>query len=333
MATLRKAMTAALHEVMRADERTIMLGEALDTRGGSALITYGFVDAYGPDRAIETPISENALVGMALGAAVAGCRVVAEVYSADFLFCAGSEIVNDTAKWRYQHQLREPLHLVFRMPAGSAGKWAGPEHTQAIEGLLNNIPGLRIVIPSTPATARAALIAALNSGDPTIFLEHRKLYDLDVPDETGAQQNILDGRVVRSGDHLTIVAWGAMQPVALTAAESLWLSGISAEVIDPVSIKPMNYELIAESVARTGHLIVLDEGPRTGSVSADVVVNVLERVNDTPVTFERLTLPDVHHPFDPDLEASLLPNADDVVEATARLLRKTEGSKAVPVSG
>ena len=156
---------------------------------------------------------------------------------------------------------------------------------------------------------------------------------VDVRDEAVPAKNVLDGRVVRSGDHLTIVAWGAMQPVALTAAESLWSSGISAEVIDPVSIKPMNYELIAESVARTRHLIVLDEGPKTGSVSADVVVNVLERVTDTPVTFERLTLPDVHHPFDPDLEASLLPNADDVVEATARLLRKTERCKALPVSG
>lgn len=320
MATMRKSITAALHELMRADERTIMLGEALDTRGGSAMITYGFLDVYGPHRVIETPISENALVGMALGAAVAGSPVVAEVYSADFLFCAGSEIINDTAKWRYQHQFRDPLRLVFRMPAGSAGNWAGPEHTQAIEGLFNNVPGLRIVIPSTPGTARAALIASLNSGDPTIFLEHRKLYDVDVAEQAVEPGGVLNGRTARTGDDVTIVAWGAMLPVAMAASRALEESGISAEVIDPVSIKPMNYGLIAESAARTTRLVVLDEGPRTGSVSADVVVNVLERLAGAPLLFERLTMPDVHHSFDPALEAGLLPRVDDVVEAAFRLL-------------
>ncbi len=257
---------------------------------------------------------------MALGAAVAGCRVIAEVYSADFLFCAGSEIINDTAKWRYQHQLTEPLNLVFRMPAGSASKWAGPEHTQSIEGLLNNVPGLRIVVPSTPATARAALVASLESGDPTIFLEHRKLYDVEVGDEPAVPADILKGRIVRSGENLTVVAWGAMQQVALSAAAALADRGVSVEVVDPVSIKPMNYELIAESAAKTGTLIVLDEGPRTGSVSADVVVNVLERVPGANVAFERLTMPDVHHPFDPALEASLLPSVEDVLAAAGRTL-------------
>lgn len=320
MATMRRSITAALHELMAADDETIMLGEALDTRGGSAMITYGFLDVYGPSRVIETPISENALVGMALGAAVAGSPVIAEVYSADFLFCAGSEIINDTAKWRYQHQFRDPLRLVFRMPAGSAGNWAGPEHTQAIEGLLNNVPGLRIVIPSTPATARAALIASLNSGDPTIFLEHRKLYDVDVVERVVEPGSVLEGRIARPGDHATVVAWGAMLPTAMAASQLLEEAGISVEVVDPVSIKPMNYGLIADSAARTRHLLVLDEGPKTGSVSADVVVNVLERLPGQRVLFERLTMPDVHHSFDPQLEAMLLPGRDDVVEAVSRLV-------------
>jgi pyruvate/2-oxoglutarate/acetoin dehydrogenase E1 component len=333
MATLRKSMTAALHEIMRADDQTIMLGEALDTRGGSAMITYGFLDVYGPHRVVETPISENALVGMALGAAVAGCPVIAEVYSADFLFCAGSEIINDTAKWRYQHQLRDPLRLVFRMPAGSAGNWAGPEHTQAIEGLLNNVPGLRIVIPSTPETARAALIASVNSGDPTVFLEHRKLYDVDVIEDAVGFGDILEGRVARSGDQVTIVAWGAMVPVAMAASRTLEEAGVSAEVIDPVSIKPMNYELIADSAAKTTRLIVLDEGPRTGSVSADVVVNVLERLAGEQILFERLTMPDVHHPFDPQLEAGLLPNVEDVVKAATRLVGWSNQAVPSVVSG
>lgn len=318
MATMRNEITAALHEVMTADERTIMLGEALDSRGGSALITYGFVDAYGPQRAIETPISENALVGMALGAAVAGCRVLAEVYSADFIFCAGSEIINDAAKWRYQHQLAAPLNLVFRMPAGSAGTWAGPEHTQAIEGILQNVPGLRVVVPSTPATAHAALVASLDTGDPVVFLEHRKLYDVDT-EEPAADASVLDGRIARTGRDLTVVAWGAMRAVASDAAEQLSRTGIEIEIVDPVSIKPMNHDLIAASVERTGALIVLDEGPRTGGVSADVVANVLERVS-RPLPFERITMPDVHHPFDPRLEAELLPSVPAVIEATRRAL-------------
>ena len=319
MATLRKEITAALHHVMRSNEKTIMLGEALDSRGGSALITYGFVEEYGPLRAVETPISENALVGMALGAAVAGYRVVAEIYSADFIFCAGSEIINDVAKWRYQHQLKDPLNLVFRMPAGSAGKWAGPEHTQAIEGILLNVPGLRIVIPSTPAVARAALIASLDTGDPTIFLEHRKLYDIDMQGEGNQDATILEGRIAREGSHVTIVAWGAMATIASEAAEQLSHEGFDVEIVDPVTIKPMNYDFIAASVERTGALIVLDEGPRTGSVSADVVINVLERIPHS-IPFERITMPDVHHPFDPRLESELLPAVPTVVAAAERLL-------------
>lgn len=322
--TMRDAITRALHEVMSSDDDAIMLGEALDTRGGAALVTYGFLEAYGAERVIETPISENALVGMALGAAVAGLNVVAEVYSADFLFCAGSEVVNDIAKWRYQHQWERPLNLVLRMPAGSAGSWSGPEHTQSIEGILNNVPGLRIVVPSDSVSAALGLVEASRIGDPVIFLEHRALYNCttEFPLDTVAPagtSNVLDGRILRSGDDVTLVAWGSMVHVALQAADMLAETGVSAEVVDPITIKPMNHSLVHSSLSKTGRLVIVDEGPRTGGVAADIVVCALESETQSLKQFRRVTFPDVHHPFDPRVEAALIPQACDVVAAVKSL--------------
>jgi pyruvate/2-oxoglutarate/acetoin dehydrogenase E1 component len=322
--TMRKSITAALHDVMGRHDDAIMLGEALDTRGGASEITYGFLQRYSSNRVIETPISENALTGMALGAAVAGLRVIAEIYSADFLVCAGSEVVNDIAKWRYQHQWTKPLRLVLRMPSGSAGKWSGPEHTQSIEGILNNVPGIRIVVPSNALDARYGLIEALELGDPVIFLEHRALYDVpcEAPDseETNSKTGVLGGRIVSRGDRLTIVAWGAMQRLARRATKQLAEAGIAIELIDPVTVKPMNHSMISNSVARTGRLLVVDEGPKTGSVAAEVIVRALEDTSGAMRAFRRINLPDVHHPFDPRLEAELLPSASSIVAAARQLI-------------
>jgi pyruvate/2-oxoglutarate/acetoin dehydrogenase E1 component len=322
---MRKSITAALHDVMGQHQDAIILGEALDTRGGASEITYGFLQRYGFNRVVETPISENALTGMALGAAVAGLRVVAEIYSADFLVCAGSEVVNDIAKWRYQHQWTKPLRLVLRMPSGSAGKWSGPEHTQSIEGILNNVPGLRIVVPSNAADARHGIVEALELGDPVVFLEHRALYDLPFDDAAAGSGDapagsVLAGRVVSEGSDLTIVAWGAMQRVAQQACRILSDEGIDAELLDPVAVKPMNHDLIRQSVTKTGRLLVVDEGPRTGSVAAEVIVRALEDAPGAVKAFRRINLPDVHHPFDPRLEAALLPSIEEVVSSARQVL-------------
>lgn len=324
--TMRQSITDALHEIMTAHPDAIMIGEALDTRGGASQITYGFLEKYGAQRVIETPISENALVGMALGAAVADLKVVAEVYSADFLFCAGSEVVNDIAKWRYQHHWEKPLHLVLRMPSGSAGSWSGPEHTQSIEGLLNNVPGIRVVVPSNAHDARRALVEAVSIGDPVVFLEHRALYDappLSIAGELEAddREPVLSGRIVREGKDVTVVAWGAMQRAAREAAVLLEGDGFSVEIVDPVTVKPMNHSLIHQSLAKTRRLLVVDEGPRTGSVAAEIVVRAFEDAPQSPEAFKRLTFPDVHHPFDPRLERSLLPSTDDIVAAVKSLAR------------
>lgn len=320
--TMRRSITAALHEIMEAHDNTIMLGEALDTRGGASEITYGFLQRYGSGRVVETPISENALAGMALGAAVAGLRVVAEIYSADFLVCAGSEVVNDIAKWRYQHQWEKPLRLVLRMPSGSAGKWAGPEHTQSIEGILNNVPGIRVVVPSNAADARRALVEAVELGDPVVFLEHRSLYDIPAEGvDEDSHGPVLSGRVVRTGDAATIVAWGAMQRAARAAAEALAEDGIDVELIDPVTVKPVNHRLIQDSVAKTSQLVVVEEGPRTGSVAGEIIVRALEDTDLSHKSFRRVTFPDVHHPFDPRLEAALLPTPERIADAVRSLCK------------
>ena len=337
--TMRRAITAALHDVMEAHGDAIMLGEALDTRGGACEITYGFLERYGSSRVIETPISENALTGMALGAAVAGLRVIAEIYSADFLVCAGSEVVNDIAKWRYQHQWRKPLRLVLRMPSGSAGKWSGPEHTQSIEGILNNVPGIRVVVPSNAADARRALVEAVEVGDPVIFLEHRSLYDVPAEGENGfasgpaASSPVLPGRLVHQGDAVTIVAWGAMQRTARQAAHALADEGIFVDLIDPVTVKPMNHRLIHDSVARTSRLLVVDEGPRTGSVAAEVIVRTLEDAPHPPKSFRRLNFPDAHHPFDPRLEAALLPSKDLIVASVKALMGNACQAESLATTG
>lgn len=321
----REAINGALHEIMEAYSDTIMLGEALDTRGGASQLTYGFLGKYGANRVIEMPISENALVGMALGAAVAGLRVVAEVYSADFIFCAGSELINDIAKWRYQHQWSEPLRLVLRMPSGSASNWSGPEHTQSIEGLLQNAPGIRIVVPGTPDDAAAALKESLELGDPVVFLEHRSLYKA----QQGGQPSVtlgtpvLSGRVIRSGTDLTMVAWGAMRSVALEAAEKLAEMGVSVEVIDPVTVKPMNFSLVQASLAKTRALLVIDEGPRTGGVAAEVMARTVEDTSVPSHRIRRVSLPDIHHPFDPALEAQVVPNAVKACSMAVAMLRSS----------
>ena len=208
---------------MAAHDDAIMLGEALDTRGGASQITFGFLERYGAKRVIETPISENALVGMALGAAVAGLRVVAEVYSADFLFCAGSEVVNDIAKWRYQHHWDKPLRLVLRMPAGLGRLVVRPQHTQSSRASSTTFRASASSCPALLHDARRALVEAVEVGDPVSSWSTGALYDLP-PDDARPRRasldaaSVLQGRVVMQGDDVTVVAWGAMQHAVRQAA-------------------------------------------------------------------------------------------------------------------
>jgi pyruvate/2-oxoglutarate/acetoin dehydrogenase E1 component len=303
----------------------VVLGENVATWGGASAVTSGLVDEFGPGRIVETPVSENAIVGQALGAALAGIPVVAEVYSADFLFCAGSEVINDIAKWRFQHRWAAPINLVLRMPALSSGIAAGPEHTQAIEGYLHRVNGLAVVVPGSVKEAIGALRAAIHSGDPVVFLEHRRLYDLSAElgddDVDGYSRDLAHGTVVKPGSDLTVVAWGWMRQLVERAVERFEsANAVSIEVIDPVTIRPMDFALIERSVAKTKRGLVVEEAPLTGSVSGEVITRILEApIPEVRVT-ARLTMPDLPNPFHPGLEAQLVPDEQQIEKAIDKAL-------------
>jgi pyruvate/2-oxoglutarate/acetoin dehydrogenase E1 component len=315
-ATFRSALTNALRDEMRADPRVVVLGETVATGGGAARVTLGLADEFGRDRVIETPVSENAIVGAALGCALAGLVVVAEVYSADFLWTAGSEVINDIAKWRYQHRWKKPLHLVLRMPMGNWGVAAGPEHSQCIEGYLHHTPGLTVLVPGAAGHAGRALTAAMRCGNPVIFLEHRRLYEKAASgrEDQAAESAFAIGRaqLVRCGTDATVVAWGWMRDIAEQAAEALANDGVSIELIDPITIKPLDIDRIRESVEKTRRLLVVEESPITGSVGAEIVARMVEDVDLLRGHALRLAMPDVPHPYSRSLETAPIPNADAV---------------------
>ncbi len=331
--TFRAGLRHVLITEMRKDPRVVVLGENVATWGGASAVTSGLVEEFGTQRVIETPVAENAIVGQALGAALGGLAVVLEIYSADFLFCAASEVVNDIAKWRFQHRWDAPLNLVLRMPMASSGIAAGPEHTQAIEGFLHRVPGLIVVVPSTVREAVGALRAALWCGDPVVFLEHRRLYDLlesIEPDALdGYSRDLRHGSLARNGKDITIVAWGWMRELVMRVAAALEEEGgASAEVVDPVTIKPLDADMIADSVRKTGRLLVVEEAPATGSVGGEIIAQMLERGIIGAGQAARLTMPDLPNPFHPGIEASIIPDEAAIRAAIDRIVGASSGVRA-----
>jgi acetoin:2,6-dichlorophenolindophenol oxidoreductase subunit beta len=325
--TGREAIAAALRSEMEADPRMMVLGESVATWGGASGVTSGLREAFGAERVLETPVSENAIVSMTLGAALGGIPVIAEIYSADFLLCAASEVLNDIAKWRFQHRWQQPINLVLRMPMLSSGIAAGPEHTQAIEGYLHRANGLVVVVPGSVRDAAGALRAAIRCGDPVVFLEHRRLYDLAEPvDDVDLERYVRDltrATVVSQGTDLTLVAWGWMRQVVTQVVASIEAKlGASIEVIDPVTIRPMDINSIQESVAKTHKLLVVEEAPQTGSVSGEIITAILEQQHSELLYARRLTMPDLPNPFSPELERQLVPSAEAVRVAIEEVLNE-----------
>jgi pyruvate/2-oxoglutarate/acetoin dehydrogenase E1 component len=267
---------------------------------------------------VETPIAENIIIGAGLGGALAGRHMVVEVFSADMLFAGGSEVINDIAKWRYQHRFEGPLHLVLRMPMGVGQTFAGPEHSQCIEGYLLRTAGLTVVAPGSVLEMAGALRTSMRLGDPVIFLEHRSLYDTgaELTPEDVAQAETPLGRatIVRPGEDLTIVAWAWMRHLAEQAAESLMDRGVSVEIVDPITIKPMDLATICASVEKTRRLLVVEEAPRAGSVGSWIVAEVVREVELARGAADTLTMPDVPLPFSNVLADAVVPGAGDIAE-------------------
>ena len=314
-----EAIRQALHEEMARDPRVLVIGEDVGAFGGAFKATEGLFARFGAGRVVDTPVSEEAIVGAAIGAAMRGLRPVAEMQFMDFISRAFDLLTNYAAKCRYRTGVGVPL--VVRGPSG-AGVHGGPFHSQSPEAYFAHTPGLKVVVPATAYDAKGLLKAAIRDEDPVVFLEHKFLYRR-VRDRIPEEDYVVPigkAAVRRPGRDLTILTWSAMLWTALEAAGALAGEGIEAEVVDLRTLVPLDEEAILESVGRTSKCVILHEDTRTGGVGAEVAATIAEKAFeflDAPVL--RVTAPDTPVPYAPELEEAFLPNARTLLAAARKL--------------
>ena len=310
-----KAINEALYQEMERDENVFIIGEDVAKMGGDFGVTRGIWQKW-PDRAKDTALSESAIIGLASGAAICGLRPVAEIMFADFLGVAFDQLVNNAAKLRFMFNGEVNCSMVVRAPTGSGVRCAY-HHSQSVEAWFMNVPGLVIVAPATPYEAKGLLIASIRNNDPVIFLEHKGLYSTkgDVPEES-YELELFKSEIKRDGKDVTIVATMSMVALAEKAAENLGKEGISVEVIDPRTLFPLDKDTIIRSVAKTGRLVVAQEGPKVMGFGAEIAAMVAEDVFEylkAPV--KRVTTLDVPISFAPVLEDYVVPTDVDIADA------------------
>jgi pyruvate/2-oxoglutarate/acetoin dehydrogenase E1 component len=309
----RRAICDALDEELERDPSVIFFGEDVAAAGGVFAVTGGLQERHGPDRVFDTPISELAIAGAAFGAAVGGMRPVIEIMFGDFLFLAMDSLVNQAAKYWYISAEQASVPLVVRSAVGAGGRF-GAIHSQMPAPWFQGIPGLKVVAPATPGDAKRLLKASIRDENPVIFLEHKRLYSLkeEVSDEAEIEP-LGRARVVREGGDLTVATAAKSVHDALAAAETLAGDGIELEVIDLRTLRPLDRDTVCASVMRTNRLLVVEEGPRTGGwsgeVLGDLAQDALEHLDDA----WRLTTPDAPIPYSPPLEDAFLPSAEQIV--------------------
>jgi pyruvate/2-oxoglutarate/acetoin dehydrogenase E1 component len=323
MLTYAEALNEALRQEMRRDPRVFVMGEDVAVWGGGGVfgVTKGLVEEFGADRVRDTPISEEAIAALAVGAAVAGARPVAEFMYADFMALAMEPIVNQAAKIRYMFGGKARVPVVFRAQEG-AGRGNAAQHSQSLEAWFCHIPGLKVVTPSTPADAKGLLVSAIRDDNPVVFLEHKILYNTRGPVPPGEYViplGVADCR--REGRHATFVGIHTMVHKALTAAETLAGEGIELEVIDPRTLVPFDLDTVVASVRKTGRLVVGHEAYERCGVASEIIAQVVTTAFDAldapPV---RLCGKNVPIPYNARLEAAALPQVDDIVDAVRRLV-------------
>jgi 2-oxoisovalerate dehydrogenase E1 component beta subunit len=313
--TYLEAIRQGLWEEMENDDRVFLLGEDIGVYGGAFKVTEGLIERFGEDRVIDTPISEAAIVGAAIGAALVGMRPVAEMQFIDFISCAYDQITNFAAKCRYRWGAGVPI--VVRGPCGG-GVHGGPFHSQNVEAVFFHTPGLKIVEPATPYDAKGLIKAAIRDEDPVLYFEHKYLYRR-IKGEVPAVDYVVPigkGLIKRPGHDLTILAYGWMVHKSLEAAELLAVEGVDAEVIDLRTLLPLDDELILNSVANTGRVLIVHEDTRTGGIAGEITARINERIFeflDAPVI--RVTGADTPVPYSPPLEEYFLPQVDEIVQA------------------
>ena len=316
-----QAIREALDQALADDPDVIVMGLGVPDPKGVFGSTIGLQERHGVERVFDIPLSENAVTGIALGSATTGLRPVLVHQRVDFALVSFEQIVNQIAKWRFMFDGRLSAPLVIRMVVGR-GWGQGPQHSQSLQALFAHVPGLRVIMPTTPSDAKGMLTAAIESDDPVICLEHRWLYNIEdlVPQER--YRVPLDrARVVRSGTDVTLVGVSYMTLECLTAAEMLADAGVSAEVVDLRSIRPLDIDTIRESVERTGRLVVVDNAHVVGGVSAEITAAVLERsfasFLESPV---RMGFPDHPTPTSPALADGYYPLPEDIAARTAAVV-------------
>ena len=321
--TYLQALNEALREMLRDDPRVFLMGEDIGQHGGAFGVTRGLWEEFGDERVRNTPISENTLAGAALGAALTGMRPVLEIMFADFSLLALDQILNEWAKVRYMYGGQCSAPLVLRSPQGGLSwKSAGAHHAQSLESLFVHIPGLKVVCPSTPYDAKGLLKAAIQDDNPVIFLEHKALYaDRGAVPETPYTLPLGQADMKRVGTDVTVVAASNMCHFALEAAETLAGEGISAEVIDPRTLKPLDEEAIFTSVRKTHRAVVVQEAPRSCGVAAEWGMRIMEECFDwLDAPIMRLAGADVPIPYADSLEAKVWPRPADIVRTIRQLM-------------
>ena len=319
--TYLEAIREGLWEEMERDPNVFVLGEDVGVYGGAFKVTAGFIEHFGARRVVDTPISESAIVGAAIGAGLMGLRPVAEMQFADFITCGFDQIVNFAAKCRYRWNA--PVPIVVRSPSGG-GIHGGPFHSQNPEMWFVKTPGLKVVCPATAYDAKGLIKSAVRDNDPVIFFEHKGLYRRIKEDLPAEEFTVPIGqaKVVREGRDLTIVTYGAMVWVALEAADKLAQEGASLEVVDLRTLLPLDRQTVCESVRKTGKVLLLHEDTRTGGMAGELAASITESVwehLDGPIV--RVTAPDTPVPYSPPLEEAFLPNCGKVVEKARWLWR------------
>jgi len=319
MATLTylQAISSALRDELRADDRVIMMGEDIGVFGGAFKVTDGFIDEFGADRVMDTPLAEAGIIGCAVGAAVVGMRPVCEMQFSDFIACGFDQLVNVAGKMHYRQGLAVPITV--RLPSGG-GFSGGPFHSQNPEAWFMHAPGIKVVAPSTAHDAKGLLHTAIRDPNPVLFMEHKHLYRRikdEVPD--GIFETPMTARVARAGTDLVVIAYGAMVHVALEATDDL--DGASIEVLDLRSLVPLDVDAILDSVARCSKVVIIDEANSTCAAGAEVAAVIAQRgFEDLDGPVIRVATPDVPIPFSPPLEQAVLPGVDRVKEASRELL-------------
>lgn len=317
-----QAINEILHQMMANDERVFLIGQGVTSPWYVGTTTVGLIDRFGPKRIIDTPVSENGVTGVAVGSALAGMRPILVHPRMDFMYYALDQIANHAANWHYMFGGQLSVPLVLWAIINRGGEQAA-QHSQALQAIFTHIPGLKVVMPSTPYDAKGLLFASINDDNPVVFVDDRWLYQEvnEVPEETYSIP-LGKGIIRRVGRDVTLIATSFMVTESIKAALDLEKDGIDVEVIDPRSIKPLDEELLLESVKKTGRLVIADAGWRTCGVGAELSALVAEKAfNDLKAPIMRVTLPDAPAPASSTLEKVYFPKAGDIVLAVKKVMR------------